>query len=216
MAEKLYTIPVNDALEFTLGPSYMEEDIRAMTDKAGFCKEHVTKMYAKGNRLGMALMYQTHTYELIKSLEKIKPESKGGFLKKADNSKLEEYIKKISGSCFICNRIKDVFERYIYTIMYLWKNDNDFKEKYKKSKGFCIEHYGMLIEYASKELSGKNLEEFVEVTRTLFLDNMKRVKEDLDWFIDKFDYRYKDEPWKNSKDALPRMLQKVNSSDIKE
>jgi hypothetical protein len=45
---------------------------------------------------------------------------------------------------------------------------------------------------------------------------MKRVKEDLDWFIDKFDYRYKDEPWKNSKDALPRMLQKVNSSDIKE
>ena len=74
----------------------------------------------------------------------------------------------------------------------------------------------MLIEYASKELSGKNLEEFVEVTRNLFLDNMKRVKEDLDWFIDKFDYRYKDEPWKNSKDALPRMLQKVNSSDIKE
>ena len=111
MAEKLYTIPVNDtfemdcecpvcemyrklendALEFTLGPSYMEEDIRAMTDKAGFCKDHVTKMYAKGNRLGMVLMYQTHTYELIKSLEKIKPESKGGFLKKADNSKLEEY-----------------------------------------------------------------------------------------------------------------------------
>jgi hypothetical protein len=164
----------------------------------------------------MALMYQTHTYELIKQLEKIKPESKGGFLKKADNSKLESYIKELSCSCFICNRIEDVFERYIITIMYLWKNDKDFKEKYKKSKGFCIEHYGMLIEYASKELSGKNLEEFVEVTRSLFLDNMKRVKEDLDWFIDKFDYRYKDEPWKNSKDALPRMLQKVNSSDIKE
>ena len=194
----------------------MEEDIRAMTDKAGFCKDHVAKMYARGNRLGMALMYQTHTYELIKQLEKIKPEAKGGFLKKADNSKLEAYVKQISDSCFICNRIKDVFERYIITIMYLWKNDNDFKEKYKKSKGFCIEHYGMLIEYASKELSGKNLEEFVEVTRSLFLDNMKRVKEDLDWFIDKFDYRYKDEPWKNSKDALPRMLQKVNSSDIKE
>ena len=236
MAEKLYTIPVNDtfdmdcecpvcemyrklesdALDFTLGPSYMEEDIRAMTDKAGFCKDHVSKLYARGNRLGMALMYQTHTYELIKQLEKIKPESKSGFLKKADNSKLESYIKELICSCFICNRIEDVFERYIITIMYLWKNDKDFKEKYKKSKGFCIEHYGMLIEYASKELSGKNLEEFVEVTRSLFLDNMKRVKEDLDWFIDKFDYRYKDEPWKNSKDALPRMLQKVNSSDIKE
>ena len=53
MAEQLYTIPVNDAfdtdcecpvcamymklendaLDYTLGPSYMEEDVRAMTDK---------------------------------------------------------------------------------------------------------------------------------------------------------------------------------------
>ena len=45
---------------------------------------------------------------------------------------------------------------------------------------------------------------------------MKRVKEDLDWFIDKFDYRYKNEPWKNSKDALPRMLCKVNSLAIQD
>ena len=166
MAEKLYTIPVNDtfdmdcecpvcemyrklesdALDFTLGPSYMEEDVRAMTDKAGFCKDHVAKMYARGNRLGMALMYQTHTYELIKQLEKIKPEAKGGFLKKADNSKLEAYVKQISDSCFICNRIKDVFERYIITIMYLWKNDNDFKEKYFNNDKFKITNNSFIKE----------------------------------------------------------------------
>ena len=55
MKEQLYTIPVNDAFEkdcecplcfmynnleedavsFTLGPSYMEDDIRLETDKAG-------------------------------------------------------------------------------------------------------------------------------------------------------------------------------------
>ena len=236
MAEKLYTIPVNDAfnkdcecpvcemykklendaLEFTLGPSYMEEDIRDMTDKAGFCKDHAKKMYERGNRLGMALMYQTHTYGVIEAIEKKKPSSKGGFLKKADNSSLIDYIKNMSKSCFICDRIQNVFERYIATIMYLWKNDNDFIEKYKTSKGFCMEHYAMLVEYASKELSGKNLESFIEITEKLFLDNIKRVKEDLDWFIDKFDYRYKNEPWKNSKDALPRMLCKINSLDIQQ
>ena len=57
MAEQLYTIPVNDAfhadcecplcqmqktleehaIEYTMGPSYMEDDNRAMTDKMGFC-----------------------------------------------------------------------------------------------------------------------------------------------------------------------------------
>lgn len=236
MAEKLYTIPVNDAfdkdcecpmcemyrklesdaLDFTLGPSYMEEDVRAMTDKAGFCKDHVAKMYVRGNRLGMALMYQTHTWELINSLEKMKPESKGGFLKKPDNSKLINYIKELSGSCFICNKIDKVFERYIVTIMYLWKTDETFKGKYKKSKGFCMEHYGMLIESAAKELSGRELEDFMNVTGNLFIENLKRVKEDLDWFINKFDYRYKDEPWKNGKDSLPRMLEKINSINLGE
>ena len=67
MKEKLYTIPLNDAfhaqdecpfcyieknveqnlLDFILGSgsSYMQSDIRAMTDKAGFCRLHYKKMY---------------------------------------------------------------------------------------------------------------------------------------------------------------------------
>ncbi|MBQ2745770.1 MAG: hypothetical protein IJF37_09205 [Lachnospiraceae bacterium] len=236
MAEQLYTIPVNDAfdtdcecpvcamyiklendaLDYTLGPSYMEEDVRAMTDKVGFCKEHAKKMYERGNRLGMALMYQTHTYGVIEAMSKLKPETKSGFLKKADNSSLINYVRNMSDSCFICDRIEKVLDRYIVTIMYLWKHDEVFKEKYKNSKGFCMDHYAMLVEYASKELSGKELESFMEITEKLFIDNMKRVKEDLDWFINKFDYRYKDESWKNGKDALPRMLGKVNSLDIQE
>jgi len=43
---------------------------------------------------------------------------------------------------------------------------------------------------------------------------MARIEGELSWFIDKFDYRYKDEPWKNSKDALPRSIQKVSSEII--
>lgn len=61
MAEQIYTIPVNDAfdsececpmcqmqrelernaIEYTMGPSYMEDDNRAMTDKLGFCSHHL-------------------------------------------------------------------------------------------------------------------------------------------------------------------------------
>ena len=57
MKEKIYNVPVNDAfgtdtecpvcamfeklendaIEYTMGPSYMEDDIRAVTDKKGFC-----------------------------------------------------------------------------------------------------------------------------------------------------------------------------------
>ena len=40
-------------------------------------------------------------------------------------------------------------------------------------------------------------------------ENLQRLYEDLDWFCDKFDYRYKDADWKNSKDALQRGMQKA-------
>ena len=43
-------------------------------------------------------------------------------------------------------------------------------------------------------------------------NNLARVQEDIDWFIDKFDYRNADAPWKNSKDAVPRGMQKLKGS----
>ena len=38
---------------------------------------------------------------------------------------------------------------------------------------------------------------------------MDRIQEDISWFIKKFDYRYQNEPWKNSQDAVPRTVNKL-------
>ena len=56
---------------------------------------------------------------------------------------------------------------------------------------------------------GDNLTSFIDALNNVYFDNMERVNEDISWFIDKFDYRYKNEPWKNSKDALPRGIIKT-------
>lgn len=231
MAEKLYTIPVNEvfekkcecpiceiytslekkSLEFTMGPSYMEDDIRAMTDKTGFCRNHSEKLLKMNNRLGMALILKTHTDKINKDIKNLSADTKAkGFLKKTDNSGLLKYIKNINNSCFVCNRINEVFDRYIATIFYLWKNDGAFKEKYKNSLGFCVEHFGILIERAGTELGGNQREEFIKATVKLYNENMSRINEELEWFINKFDYRYKDADWKNSKDSVPRALIKLN------
>lgn len=37
---------------------------------------------------------------------------------------------------------------------------------------------------------------------------MKRVRDDVSWFINKFDHKYFNEPWKNAKDSLPRAMTK--------
>ena len=64
----------------------------------------------------------------------------------------------------------------------------------------------MLYSASINELSGKDLDDFIEILNRLTIENLKRVDADLDWFIDKFDYRYKDEPWKNSKDISFKIL----------
>ncbi|MDF2586451.1 MAG: hypothetical protein K0S41_292 [Anaerocolumna sp.] len=236
MKEKLYTIPVNDAfneqcecpicfmrktleinaIDFTMGPSYMEDDIRAETDKIGFCSYHVNKLYENQNRLGLALMLKTHMDKTIKDLEKISATSKLSspslFKKKTEATGVKTYIDHLDKSCFICEKIDNTFDRYIVTLFSLYQNDADFRNKFNSSNGFCTSHYGLLHDEASKYLQGERLQEFIKDLNTIYINNMKRVRDDLSWFIDKFDYRYVNEPWKNAKDALPRAMIKTNSS----
>lgn len=231
MAEKLYTIPVKEAyandcecplcdmynaieksvVEFVMGPSYMEDDIRAITDKEGFCKEHAKAVMKCENRLGMALILSTHLKKTNNDISKLSATDKPSTLfHKKDMSALLDYIDKLENSCYVCDRVDAIFERYIATIYHLWKNDAEFKNTYNNSKGFCTKHYAMLLKSAGKHFSPKQLDEFFDITNSLYYKNMERVREDIDWFINKFDYMYRDEPWKNSKDALPRTLIKVN------
>lgn len=234
MDDKLYTIPVKEAfendgecpicrmyeeiehsvIEFTMGPSYMEDDIRFQTDEKGFCDIHSRKLYGYNNRLGFAIIMNTHLQKTTKDIKKLADNAKGGLFKKKDNSALIDYIENLNNSCFVCERVDSTFERYIATIYHLWKYDKDFADKYKESKGFCTKHYAILLKGAKNDISGSVYDEFVEVTNRIYLDNMERVQGDVEWFVDKFDYRFKDEPWKNSKDALPRCLIKTNSIEV--
>ena len=237
MAEQLYTIPVNDAfssdcecpvcamhreleqnaIEYTMGPSYMEDDNRAMTDELGFCSHHIRILYGEKNRLGLALMLKTHTDKTIKDLKALsdkKATTSGGLFKKQAASSVGEYIRKLESTCFICQRIDQTFDRYIDTIFHLWKKDSSFKDKFISCKGFCTCHYGILFEQGALKLPKDSYEDFLNCLNKVYFDNMERVNGDIGWFIDKFDYRFKNEPWKNSKDALPRGIINTNHTYV--
>jgi len=234
MAEKLYTIPVNEAFEadcecpvclmyktletnavdYTMGPSYMEDDVRIATNKLGFCEKHVKQLYAKQNRLGLALMMLSHMDRANEELSKYKDRnSKGGLFRKADESPLSGYYKKLESSCFVCEKIDNTFDRYIATIFHMYAHDNDFVKKFEASKGFCMKHYVELSDRAESELTGGKVADFRNTLNKLYFDNLERVREDLQGYIDKFDYRNADKPWGNSKDALIRTILKMNSTD---
>lgn len=232
MKEQLYTIPVNEAfdnkcecpvcvmyhkieegaLDFTLGPSYMEDDVRMVTDKVGFCERHVEKMYKRGNRLGMALMLKTHADKLINDAEgKVKHMKVQKNRKSEDTCALSEYLHKVEDSCFICNRVNDVFDRYIETIFFLYEKESDFREKIRNAHGICNKHMRLLLNKSVDNLNKNAAQDFAQDMTAVYLENLTRIRDDLAWFIDKFDYRNAEADWKNSKDAVQRMMLQLDS-----
>lgn len=238
MKEKLYTIPLNDAvnakdecpfcyierkieqdmMDFVLGSgsSYMESDVREQTDKAGFCRMHFKKMYDYGNTLGNAWIMKTHMRATIAEMKKAMKEhapgkSAGLFKKKGDGSvnSVTAWVNARENSCFICKQFTDHYDRYMDTFFELYRKDEAFKSKINESKGFCLPHFGDLCEAAESRLKDKEQEQFFATTFALMEANMERLFEDDAWLIEKFDYRNKDADWKNSKEALQNCMQKL-------
>ncbi len=234
MKEKLYTIPVNDAvnandecpicnaeqslendaIEYAIGPgaSYMESDIREMTDKAGFCRRHFNMMYKYGNSLGNALILTSHVHKVSEDIKKEMKNyrgAKGGLFSKGGTSNVEEYINSLTGKCFVCDYYRDTYKRYIATFFHLYENDTEFRDKIKNGKGFCLPHMGELLHEAPGYLKGKLLDDFTVELFEIQGRNLDRIEEDISWFVEKFKYENQDKDWKESKDAIPRTIQKL-------
>lgn len=238
MKEKIQTIPVNegfDALDecpfcfmereverrtiryvLGAGASYMEPDVRAATDRAGFCRGHYKKMFDYGNPLGSALMMQTCLNGLMLEFEEqekgyVPPAKKPLFGKRRpeprENS-MARWARMKQDSCYLCQRMEESMDRYYSTFFVLIK-EPEFREKVEKSKGFCMCHFARLLEYAEDELPEKQKQWFSSAVMELMKRNLNRVKEDLDHFVEMFDYRSAGSDWGNSRDAVERTMQKL-------
>ncbi len=242
MREQIHTIPISDAmanagecpfcyimrrteehaLNFVLGPgaSYMEADIRDMTDREGFCREHFKKMFDYGNALGNAWILKTMTKRrndaMKKAFKDFKPSSSKGSLfgkKETTANGIVDWIDQLDHSCFVCNMVEKTFQAYMNTFFDLYKKESEFRKQVAESKGFCLTHFKVLCQGADANLKGKDLEAFYEMVLPLMEKNMDRIYEDVSWFVEKFDYKNKDADWKDSKDAVQRTMQKQSGGD---
>lgn len=224
MPETIYTIPINEAfnkaaneetpscpfcgltkmlennaVEAVLGAAMMEPDVRIETNRLGFCRRHFDIMYAKGNRLGLALILESHIKEINEKIFK-----KSLFDTKGEKS--SDAIAELSESCYLCSKISSALAKMFSNTVYIWETDEEFRRKFSKQRCFCLPHYARLLEYARSELSKKQFADFFETARGIEKKYIDSLGEDVSLFCKKFDYRYKDEPWGNEKDSVPRAL----------
>lgn len=244
MKEQLHTIPISDAManagecplcyierkteehmmDFVLGhgASYMEADIRDMTDREGFCRAHFKKMFDYGNSLGNAwilkTLYKRHLEEMDREFKHFKPENSGkkGSLfgkRSAGGNAISDWIKQREQTCFICTSVENTFAAYMKTFFQMYKSDADFRKQVAETKGFCLTHFAVLCEGADQMLSREERADFYDTMLPLMQKNFSRIYEDVAWFIEKYDYKNKDADWKDSKDAIQRGMQKLRGSD---
>lgn len=226
MAEKIYTIPINEAFDKTLenetpdcplclmrkmlekneleritGAAMMEPDVRIETNKKGFCRKHFDMMTGSGgSRLPIALMLESHIAETEKEI------FSGSTLFDGKGIKEEEKLKKLEDSCYVCSRTEDYFLKMLSTVIYLWENEEEFREKYKKQTCFCLPDYKLLLSAGRDNLPKKLFGDFFSVSREIMRKYIHSLGEDVSWFCKKFDYRYDSEPWYNAKDSVPRAI----------
>ncbi|MCL2462459.1 MAG: DUF6062 family protein [Defluviitaleaceae bacterium] len=237
MKETIYTIPItdafaresecpfcamfrkleDDAVDFITGPACMDDDVRMLTNEAGFCAEHYRRLYAGQNRLPLALLLQTHIQRINRAFPKDAPAAKArrfGKRDKAAEPSITAELRKFHGSCYICGRVKATFERYIDNFFYMWKHMPEFAETVKNCRGFCLEHFADLMEAGEKLLSADEYRRFAEAVLPLQRDAMRRLEADVDRFVAKFDYRNADMPWDGAQDAVVRAIARLASADL--
>lgn len=239
MKEQIYTIPVNEAydtdcecplcylekqleqesIDYALGAAMMEPDYREESNEKGYCNKHYREMFKRPNKLSLALVLDTHLEEIRSKLQKHEKAAKslekggGGLFKKSGAAelakKLSPELKETEESCMICQKINYTMERYIDVLLYMWANDEKFKEKFDRSKGVCLKHSRMLLDMTEKSLKDAQAAQFIAALYKKQLNELSRIQEDIHKFTLKFDYRNKDMPWGTAQDAPIRTIEKI-------
>ena len=232
--EQIYTIPVNEAfdasaadpaagcpfcalynkleeneLDLILGASMMEPDVRRQTNVEGFCHRHYGRMFQRKNRLGLALMLESHLAELGTDLA-----GEGlSALVGGPGAGAVKRLGRLEHDCYICRRVEGHFSRMYDTVILLWRTDDAFRRKYAAQPFFCLPHYRRLLEVGRASMPKKEVGEFASVTAAIERRYMAALSEDVSWFCKKFDYRYQDEPWKNARDAVERAIRFLSGNE---
>ncbi|MBR2040308.1 MAG: hypothetical protein IJ948_02885 [Clostridia bacterium] len=198
---RMYERAEKRIVEYILGDAMMEPDVRIATNKVGFCQHHYDKMLSTRGRLQLSLMLQTHIDEINKGVF-----SKNIFVPANNKS---NRAKKISESCFICDKIEFGLSRMIETIYRTYETERDFREMFNSQPQFCLPHFERLVAEFDKKKMRRYGSEFLQNLTRITSDYSKTLYDDISEYCTLYDYRARDEK-KASEEVLNSVENTVN------
>lgn len=210
-------------IEYSLGASVMEPDVRIQVNKKGFCQHHQRMLFKGDNRLGHALMLESHLTEtrgkLNKAFNDIRKAASGNssFLDrlsgkapspaKAMEAAVQE-LDALCSTCIVCDAIEDNMNRYLHTF-------STSTRMIRNSASICAEQGGLPPPRgaaAQTRAAGAAKPRIIRFFRPHLQSGNRSIRPHSgrrELVHQKFDYRFQAEPWKDSRDAVERSVNKL-------
>ena len=201
-----------ESVRFYVGNSVMVPETRVQVNETGFCRLHYPMLLGGGNRLGLALITQTHIGELRRKLDRRLQPGKGSPPLRKQIASLGAFLTDQLDRCLICDRLAARCKDYAFTILHLWQHEAEFRRAFGESRGVCLDHLGGLLEMALETLKTAGGRAFMidllEVQRRAW----DRLERELQAFSGGFDYRTTGSAAPAARQSLHDAIQKLTGA----
>lgn len=195
-------------VEYITGAAMMEPDVRAETNKQGFCITHYRQLLRQHNRLGVALMLESHLDHTDKTVFAGLP------LVGKRSGRQARSAEKNTATCFVCQQVDWGMERMLATVCRLYGTEREFRELFAAQESVCLPHFSVLADAAAgmeKRWQG----EFLKTASVLCRKNLQDLRADVHHFTEMYDYRNtgEDADWGTSRDSIERSITWLTSRE---
>ncbi len=189
--------------EYITGAAMMEPDVRIETNRLGFCYEHFGMILKQRNRLGVALILESHLEEMEKAVFK----SGIPLIGKSGKAQAKKAAARTE-TCFICDKVDWAMDRMLATVCRLWESERDFRQLFEEQEALCLPHLTQLIAAAEKNMNKHSVGDFSKAAAALSKQYLETLRGDVSHFCKMFDYRNSGEgaDWGNSRDSVERAV----------
>jgi hypothetical protein len=194
-------------LDSFLGARVMASEARVLTNEKGFCPEHALQLYRGHNPLGLAVMTHTHLRHQAPALRAALAAARAPDRRRAGLAALAARIADLGGRCQVCDMLAADLERWVSTIVYLWRRDPEFPPRLRASRGFCLAHLRVVVLAAADALGPADLERFLADVTALAEEGLARLEAELAEFTQLFQHTAPGSGTEEQRTALSRALQ---------
>ncbi len=199
----------NRYIDYYLGSSVMNPETRVQVNVTGFCHTHYQTLTKASKPQALGLIADTHLQETRRQLEpEILRLKKVSSVKKARTSigKIMQLLKARENGCLICSSMDTAFNRYAYTLAYLWGSDHEFRAAYTKTRGICLHHFPLLMDIAEKAIQKHTLLDFYQTLAEHLEQHIDTALEEVHWMTQMFKSENRDKEWRGCQDAHERAI----------